>query len=93
MSQRLDIARQNYLEPRRMASCKLTLEEMGFDVTVAASPAGYGTTLSERATRLEFFYKGKRIMFWPYSGWHTGKTIKDGRGFQHLVEQLVPEGP
>lgn len=39
-------------------------------------------------TELEFEWKGNAIKFWPYSGWHTGKGIKDGRGLQKLLDQL-----
>ena len=40
---------------------------------------------------LEFKYKGNTIKFYPYSGWHSGKGIKDGRGFQNLIKQLEVE--
>jgi hypothetical protein len=39
-------------------------------------------------TEVEFEWKGNMIKFWPYSGWHTGKGIKDGRGLQNLLKQL-----
>lgn len=73
---RLDIERQQELEPKRIYETKTVLEEKGFRVIQ------YGT-------RLEFEYKGSKIMFWPYSGWHSGKTIKDGRGFKKLIKQLI----
>ena len=31
---------------------------------------------------------GFKIHFFPYTGWHTGKGIKDGRGLQNLLKQL-----
>jgi hypothetical protein len=77
MSHRLNTERQEKLEPKRLESCKKKLEELGFVVK------------QNGATELHFFYKGSRIHFYPYSGWHTGKTIKDGRGFQNLLKQLV----
>lgn len=33
-------------------------------------------------------HKGTIIRFYPYTGWHTGKLIKDGRGFKNLLKQL-----
>jgi len=51
------------------------------------SKKGYPITYLDE-TRLEFVYKGETIKFYPYSGWHTGKTIKDGRGLQKLLNQL-----
>lgn len=37
---------------------------------------------------IEFEYKGHSIKYFPYSGWATGKTIKDGRGLNNLIKQL-----
>lgn len=76
---RLDKERQARLEPERMRTCKDTLEEMGYEVHE------YGGNM------LEFKYKGNTIKFYPYSGWHSGKGIKDGRGFQNLIKQLEVE--
>lgn len=33
-------------------------------------------------------HKGETIMFYPFTGWHTGKSIKDGRGLNKLLKQL-----
>lgn len=76
MSNRLNQEREAELQPERMKSCKEKLTEMGFVV---------GSNTSDM---LQFNFKGHTVRFWPYSGWHTGKTIKDGRGFSHLVRQL-----
>ena len=74
---RLDIERQHRLEPRRMDYCERTLTNMGFDVVRVNS------------TELNFMHRGSLVRLWPYSGWHTGKTVRDGRGFAHLREQLT----
>lgn len=37
---------------------------------------------------IEFEYKGSNIKYYPYSCWATGKTIKDGRGLENLINQL-----
>lgn len=76
MSNRLDQGRQARLEPYRMKSCRETLESMGYEVKT------FGGDM------LEFTHTGNTIRFWPYSGWHSGKGIKDGRGFKSLLEQL-----
>jgi hypothetical protein len=39
---------------------------------------------------LLFEHAGRTVQFWPYSGWHSGATIKDGRGLQKLLDQLPP---
>jgi hypothetical protein len=72
---RLNIERQKELELKRLSYAKKKLMELGFDVT-------------ESETELRFFYKGSIIKFFPYSGWHSGKGIKDGRGLNKLLKQI-----
>lgn len=78
MSNRLDQEREKTLQPIRMTHARRALERLGIDITYADH------------TRFDFIFKGHKVQFWPYSGWHTGKTIKDGRGLQHLLCQLKP---
>jgi hypothetical protein len=33
-------------------------------------------------------FKNELVKFFPYSGWHTGKSIVDGRGIKKLLAQL-----
>ena len=77
MSNRLDQEREERLQPIRIASSKKKLESLGFVIT------------QEDDTKLVFKYKDSPITFFPYSGWHAGKTIKDGRGFGNLLRQLT----
>lgn len=79
MSSRLDQEREEKLQPQRIRACKEKLESMGFTVE------------SDGHTQLTFEFKGSKIQFWPYSGWHTGKTIHDGRGFNRLLAQLTDQ--
>lgn len=74
---RLDEQRQNTLEPKRMAYCKEILEKLGFKVERV------GNTL------LRFSFKESVVTVYPYSGWHSGKTIIDGRGFKKLIKQIT----
>lgn len=73
---RLDTERQQRLEPTRMEYAIKKLTELGF------TPEKVG------GTQLTFIYKGATIRLFPYSGWHTGKTIQDGRGIEKLLKQL-----
>lgn len=74
---RLDIDRQKALEPTRIKRAMDLLKEMGYD------PREIGTS------KIAFnHFKGSRVTFWPYSGWHSGKDIEDGRGLEHLLNQL-----
>ena len=79
MSSRLNQEREAELQPIRIESCKKKLESLGFVV-------------NQDDTKIAFVYKGSPVIFFPYSGWHAGKTINDGRGFGHLLSQLTEKG-
>ena len=76
MSKRLDQERQQRLEPTRRETAIEAFTQLGFDVM----PDG------EKALMITF--KGSIVRFFPYTGWHTGKTIEDGRGLDNLLKQL-----
>jgi hypothetical protein len=67
---------QDELEPKRMEYARRGIQRLGYIITF------------ENQTELRFEYKGNVIKFYPYSGWHTGKGIKDGRGIDNLLKQL-----
>jgi len=74
---RLDLERQEKLEPERLEYASEKLHELGFLDLVFPD---------EKC--IQFVFKGQTVTFFPYSGWHTGKSIKDGRGLQRLLNQL-----
>lgn len=59
-----------------MRQAKDKIQALGIEVTEVG------------ATELRFMFRGHLVKFYPYSGWHTGKSIQDGRGFKHLYDQL-----
>jgi hypothetical protein len=73
---RLDIDRQRKLEPERIKYAIDKLTELGLE------------PVQQDPTMITFFYKGHKVAFFPYSGWHTGKSIIDGRGIHELLKQL-----
>ena len=73
---RLNIERQQQLEPERIRFAVEQLTAMGYEIT------------SRNSTAITFDYKGSVVTYFPYSGWHTGKTIIDGRGWSKLKRQL-----
>ena len=74
---RLNIERQNKLEPERMQVAKQEIEKLGYEVIEVSE------------TELQFIHAmNHKIKFFPYSGWHSGATIKDGRGLQKLLKQI-----
>lgn len=73
---RLDKERQEEFEPKRITYAKQQLEKLGIIIDL------------ETKTELRFTFKGETIRFFPYSGWHSGKSIVDGRGIEKLLKQL-----
>lgn len=77
-STRLNAERQAQLEPNRTEAAIKALHILGFKVQIIST------------TELSFTYKDSVIKYFPYSGWASGKTIKDGRGLKNLLSQLEP---
>jgi predicted nucleotidyltransferase len=77
MSNRLDKDREAELQPKRM---EYAIDKLNSIVSL--------TLITD--TEIQFYWKGELVKFFPYSGWHTGKSIKDGRGLQNLLKQLNP---
>lgn len=73
---RLNIERQEMLEPERIKFAKQQIASLGFQIT------------NEDATKIQFVFKGSTVTLFPYSGWHSGKTITDGRGIEKLIKQI-----
>lgn len=78
MTKRLDKERQEELEPKRMQYAMSKFNELG--ITAMVSFDGKG---------INFIWKGQPYWFYPYSGWHTGKSSKDRRGINNLLKQLI----
>lgn len=76
MTKRLDKERQQELEPKRKQYAIDKLTELGIEIVVVYDD------------QISFMHKGCLCKLFPYSGWHTGKSIKDGRGINNLLEQL-----
>lgn len=75
---RLDTDRQHELEPKRIQFAIDQITNLGFEITY------------KDKTKIQFVYKKETVTLFPYSGWHTGKSIQDGRGIQNLIIQLDP---
>ena len=77
MSNRLDKDREAELQPERMEYAINELAKLGYTITY------------KDKTRIEFGYMDAIVTLFPFSGWHTGKSIKDGRGLNNLLKQLI----
>jgi len=73
---RLDTERQRKLEPIRVEKAKNEINKLGYNIDIIGS------------NRIEFKYKDETVIFSPYSGWHSGKSIIDGRGLKNLLKQI-----
>jgi hypothetical protein len=78
MSNRLNDEREQKLQPLRMEVAVKEIESLGYVITYKGD------------VELWFIFKGNTIRFFPYSGWHSGKGIKDGRGLRNLLNQIKP---
>lgn len=76
MANRLDTDRQKELEPKRIAFAQSQINAAGY------------TTIILTDGCIEFTFKEHTVKFFAYSGWATGKTIKDGRGLENLLKQI-----
>ena len=77
MSNRLDQERETRLQPKRMEFAKNAITHLGLPITFIDE------------TRIEFTFQESKVTIYPYSGWFTGKSVKDGRGIEHLLKQLT----
>jgi len=75
MSNRLNQQREEALQPERMDYATHKLRELGIEYMADD-------------TTVCFKWKGSQVKLFPYSGWHSGKTIVDGRGIDNLLKQL-----
>lgn len=76
---RLDQDRQRRLEPKRVAFAVDQLRRLGIEPESVSD------------TTVRFVWRGSPVVLFPYSGWHSGRTIRDGRGLDNLLRQLRPE--
>lgn len=76
MSNRLDQERQYELEPKRFEYAVAEIEKLGFKITYRDDH------------KINFWFNGSAVHFYPYTGWASGKTIVDGRGIENLLKQL-----
>ena len=68
---------RNPIEEARMAYARTKIEALGYDVKE-----------DELKKCLTFVFKGNTIRLFPYTGWFTGKGIKDGRGLLKHIKQI-----
>lgn len=73
---RLNIERQKQLEPIRIEYAVERIKLLGYDIVY------------QDDTSIKFMYKGHIVTFFSYSGWATGKTIRDCRGLSKLLKQI-----
>jgi len=76
MSNRLNQERESTLQPKRMKTAIEEIEKLGYKVEVIDKK------------ELRFDFQGNDVKYFAYSGWASGKGIKDGRGLQKLLKQL-----
>ena len=76
MSNRLDKDKEVKLSPIRRDYAIKALHDAGID------------DIYRDETKIQFEHNSNKITLYFYSGWFTGKGIKDGRGIENLLKQL-----
>lgn len=56
------------------------------EAVVRITELGYNVEHDD--STLIFQFKGHPVYYYPRTGWHSGKTIKDGRGLDKLLKQI-----
>ena len=74
---RLNIKRQEELTPVRNEYAIQCFRKLNLDISE-----------DEPNKCIIITYKGYPIIFYPYSGWATGKSINDCRGINKLLKQI-----
>lgn len=76
---RLNIDKQKKVEPIRLDYAISRLKTVGFE------------PIDITNVSFKIKYKNNLITIYPYSGWFSGKGVKDGRGLDNLLKQLINE--
>jgi len=77
MSNRLNKEREKEYNPKRLAFAKD--EFIKHNIPIIASD-NVSITIQHNG--------GQVVKIYPYSGWFTGKGVKDGRGIKNLLKQI-----
>lgn len=73
---RLNQEREIAETPKRFEYAITELKKLGFEI------------IRQDKITVCFIFKEAVVTLYPYSGWHTGKTVVDGRGIENLLKQL-----
>ncbi len=67
---------KEFLQRKRMEVAVVAFKVMGIDFIV------------NNSSTIEIDFEGSVVLFLPYTGWHSGKSIKDGHGIKNLIKQI-----
>ena len=68
--------RKETLQPKRIQFAIAALKRIGITETEADN------------TSVSFKHKGNTIKLYAFTGWYSGKGVKDGRGIANLINEL-----
>lgn len=71
--------RRKLLEDFRINNAKKLLKAAGIVYT------------TPNPSKIQIMFNDEPISFWPYTGWHSGKSIEAGRGIENLLKQISDE--
>lgn len=73
---RLNIERQNQLEPSRMDYAVKAVKNEGYEI------------INQTEKHFQFYFNKNVVTVFPYSGWFSGKGLVAGRGIINLLKQI-----
>lgn len=76
MEHKFYVEERKRLEPGRVQYAVEQLTKRGFEIHY------------QDHNTVQFWYKDNIITIYPYTGWYTGKGVKNGRGIQNLLNEL-----
>lgn len=71
--------RRARIEPRRVQYAREQLSSLDLSISFEYNAALRCFIIADGASIIRYY---------PYTGWFTGKSVKDGRGIHNLIKQL-----
>jgi hypothetical protein len=74
---------------RKKSPAALKLQEnKAIQAGIRLSDLGFENVMETDSKMLIFIDKDFEVVYWPLSEWFSGPSVKDGRGFKNLLNQL-----
>ena len=76
----LSVIEKEEEKPREPISAKACIEQLANN--------GFRAWYDAKRYAVSFFFRGERYLFFPKSGYFSGKGIENGYGLKNMIEQI-----